>query len=231
MAYSKKRGSGSAGRKRGARGFKKSRFATRRPATIPRIPSVLVKAHSLVTHKRVAGHGLACVVRLSDIGTCPAFIRSKLLHERVVIQSIGVQFSVKTDADAKPPAFCLSMVSRDDESSVGDVSHFLKQGSLLRHDLSKGTCSRIMGTKELGTIASAPMICSQLSILPHQAASNLGGSVNSQSASIKVLVPADQLTDGSQNYSITCYVTYNCRFSGQQDKLSASDATELAQLF
>ena len=118
---------------------------------------------------------------------------------------------------------------------VVDHQHYLKHPTVLKHDLSKGTCSRGMSAKELGTLATAPMICKQISVVQH--GNGNMGSLNQQSASIKIIVPADQLTQmvaGTATnalYTVTCYTTYVCKFIGQEDTLSATEATALSQSF
>lgn len=195
----------------------------------------IVKAHNLHTTLSAVGAPLLCTVRLSELFDASAFIRAKLLHERVTIQSISVQFTVKPEYAAKPPAFALSYLSRDDESDVVDVTHYLKHPSVLKHDLTNGTCSRSMGAKELGTIATSPMICKQIVKVTHTATTM--GSLNGQSASIKIIVPTDQLTQNFNGaaqaglYSITCYTTYVCKFIGQEDTLSTAEANQLSQSF
>lgn len=241
--YPKKRSFGAAfGGRRPRRGYgKRPRYA--RKAPMYRMPSTIVKAHGLDNKTSVQGASLVCTVRLSELFQAPAFVRARLLHERVTIQSISVQFSVKAHPTAADPSFALSYFSRDDESDVTDVAHYLKAPSVVKHDLTKGTNSRTMTAKDLGTIATSPMITNQMQYVQHGSlrtpVTNDMGSLNGQSASIKIILPLTQMSQdataaaGVTNslYVITCYTTYVCKFMGMQDRLTATEATTLTQSF
>lgn len=232
--YPKKRSFGGAfgrGGRRGGRGFAKKPRGARR-TTIPRVPSAIVKAHKLFEHKNtvlqdsisgeMVSNPLTCTVRLSDLIGCPAFTRAKLLHERVTIVSMSVQFTVKkTGAGGQDPAYALSYISRDDETTIDDVNHFLKHPTILKHDLSSN-CSRSMSTRDLGTLATSPLICKTIVN---------ADALNAHKASIKIIVPGSMIPPTPGSYQITCYTTYVCKFIGMEDTLTTAEQTVLSQSF
>lgn len=235
--YPKKRSFGGAFGRRPRRGFQKKRRSGgyNKTSNVPRQPSTIVKAHRLFEHKNstvvqldssgdsfTVSSPLVCTVKLSDLLGCPAFIRAKLLHERMTIVSMSVQFTVKkTGAGGQDPAYALSYLSRDDETPVDQVDHYLKHPTVLKHDLSSN-CSRSMSTRDLGTLATSPLICKEIINV---------GSLAAHKASIKICVPGDMIPPTAGSYQISCYTTYVCKFIGQEDTLSTAEQTLLSQSF
>lgn len=196
--YNRKRGSfgGAPYPKRRNYGFKR----VPRPVPAQRIPSQIVKCHAFNTvSTNVVSGLLTATIKMSDLLQSDTFRKYASLTERFAVHSMSVKFICKSSS----AHMALSMISKDDEEVISDISTYLRSPSIFNHNIVKDQeCKRFVSAKDLPQL--------QEKIATGQASQFLGQP--HYLSSIKLLVPNASGTD-----SISVYVTWSVSFDGSQD--------------
>lgn len=185
----------------GGKGFGKSSYKKKSwaPRKQPYVAQTIVPCHAFATIDASGGVVSGCV-KISDILNSQTFIKQSALTERFSIQ--GVHIKVVPSGGLTSMLTC---VSKDDEIPVTDINVFLRQPSLMHHDLSKSnvTCSRSLTAMDMPQLSREKLACSQASTL-------LGNAM--YTSSIKWLCP-----DAPAGSKLSVYVTWKVNFMGSQD--------------
>ena len=176
--------------------YKKKSWA---PRIQPRVAQTIIPCHSIVTHDQFGGM-IAGIVKISDLLTSQTFIKQAALTERFSVQGVSIKVVPSGGLTSM-----LTCVSKDDELICNDVNVFLRQPSLMHHDLTKQnvTSSRSMTARDMPQLSSEKLAC-------NQAASLLGGPM--YTSSLKFLC-----TDAPAGSKLSVYITWKVNFLGSQD--------------